>query len=67
MEVTGNTVSIPENDQAYYDDTGDSSQADSWFVERSLSRGRTKKRRWASDEQEYAEIVQKRGKLGVDW
>ncbi|GAB1319859.1 hypothetical protein MFIFM68171_10069 [Madurella fahalii] len=64
LEAVGNVVSVLEDGQPY--DIEDESQADSGFMERSPSRGRSKKRQWATDQQEQAWAVQKRGKLGAN-
>lgn len=67
LEAASNAASLPGHGQPY-DDFGDGSQTDSGFMERSPSRGRSRKRQWVNDEaQEQAGIVsRKRGRLGAD-
>ncbi|KAK3349540.1 hypothetical protein B0T25DRAFT_504734 [Lasiosphaeria hispida] len=65
-EVTSNDASLQYD--LLYGDIEDGSQTDSGPTERSPSRGRSRKRQWANDEEGLDRVVQKRGKveLGVE-
>ncbi|KAK1754136.1 hypothetical protein QBC47DRAFT_462083 [Echria macrotheca] len=64
-EAAGNDAKLLEYDPLD-SGIGDSSQADSGSAERSPSRGRSRKRERASDEEGLDRVIQKRGKVELD-
>ena len=59
-------VSITEYDTPFSDVSGNSQGDSEWPTEASTSRGRSRKRRWASDQDAQDGLVQKRARAGLD-